>query len=363
MMAKSNGPEREGRLVKIFGWGTAKEAVKEPAKSTSRKKATPPSKGAGEFILTPFGVFLSTCSVVWTTFSAIDLLGIGAIGLTVAISLDVIWVGLTVAAHQEIPMWGSVKTTQGLGWAFLLAVVVVLAWHGVSLNGKEIFGYYVDEETSKAIAITGPILPIGGKVMWLLVSAARKKRQHELANPEGYTDEQIEKLDDLERISKFQEAESQKQLEAERRKHLQELEKIRMQGEQVLEQEKVDHRVDVARYEHTREMRRLSPTSWTDKVIPGEIERIAKPTPAALPAKTTARKEITVDIADVTEAQRKNMMLAAEYILLVEKDPAYSQNSFASDKGISAGHLSRVLKAYKAARENGTLAEILGETP
>jgi hypothetical protein len=312
MMAKSNGPEREGRLVKIFGWDTAKEAVKEPAKSTSRKKAAPPSKGAGEFILTPFGVFLSTCSVVWTTFSAIDLLGIGAIGLTVAISLDVIWVGLTVAAHQEIPMWGSVKTTQGLGWAFLLAVVVVLAWHGVSLNGKEIFGYYVDEETSKAIAITGPILPIGGKVMWLLVSAARKKRQHELANPEGYTDEQIEKLDDL---------------------------------------------------EHVREMRRLSPTSWTDKVIPGEIERIAKPTPAALPAKAATRKEITVDIADVTEAQRKNMMLAAEYLLLSEKDPAYSQNSFASDKGISAGHLSRVLKAYKAARENGTLDEILGETP
>lgn len=342
--------------MKIFGWGHKTE---EPVKA-SRKKAPTPVKGAGEFILTPFGVFLSTCSVVWTTFSAIDLLGIGAIGLTVAISLDVIWVGLTVAAHQEIPMWGSVKTTQGLGWAFLLAVVVVLAWHGVSLNGKEIFGYYVDEETSKAIAITGPILPIGGKVMWLLVSAARKKRQHELANPEGYTDEQIEKLADLERASKFEESEGQKQLDAERRKHLQELERIRMQGEQLLEQEKVDHKVDLARYNHVKEMHRLSPTSWTDKVIPGEIERMGKQAPV-LPAKMPARKEITVQVTDISDAQRKNMMLAAEYLLLVEKDPSYSQGKFARDKDISPGHLSKVLKAYKQAREDGTLDEILGE--
>ena len=346
--------------MKIFGWNKAAE---EPAKAPRKKvtTTTSPAKSAGEFILTPFGVFLSACSVVWTTFSAIDLLGIGAIGLTVAISLDVIWVGLTVAAHQEIPIWGSVKATQALGWIFLVAVVCVLAWHGISLNGKEIFGYHVDEETSKAIAITGPILPIGGKVMWLLVSAARKKLQHELANPEGYTEEQIEKLDELERSSKFEEAEAKKALEAERRKHLQDLEKIRMQGEQLLEQEKVDHKVDLARYEHVKEMRRLSPTSWSDKVIPGEIERITKPTPA-LPARTAPRKEVTMQLPDISEAQRKNMLLAAEYFLLLEKEPGYTQSRFADDKKISAGQLSKILKAYVAAREDGTLEEILGET-
>src|SRR5688572_15100440 len=242
-----------------------------------------------------------------------------------------------------------------------MAVVCVLAWHGISLNGKEIFGYHVDEETSKAIAITGPILPIAGKVMWLLVSAARKKVQQELGNPEGYTEEQSEKLDELERATKFAEAENKKELEAERRKHLQDLEKIRMQGEQLLEQEKVDHKVDLARYEHVKEMRRLSPTSWSDKVIPGEIERVTKPTPA-LPARTSKRREVTMQVTDISEAQRKNMLLAAEYFLLLEKEPGYTQSRFADDKKISAGQLSKILKAYVAAREDGTLEEILGET-
>lgn len=354
MMAKSKRTGREkGNTMSIMNWIKGSGRNDGQSKQGTRPKAAPqdPGRGIGEFILLPFATLLSTCSLIWTTFSALDLMGVGPIGLTVAISLELIWVGFTVAAHKGTPMWGHVWLTQAIGWAFLVAVIALLAWHGTSLNGDEIFGYYIDTEASRAIAIAGPILPLGAKFMWVLFSAARKARQEVIDNPHGYTEEQISLIDDMERASHFAAIESTKELEAEERAHEIELRKIKMQGDQILAQEMADHKVAIARHKNNQEMRRLSPYAWDEpRVIPGEIERTDQPKQAVLPATSRpARSEVRVHVTELTEAQRKNKLTAAEFYLAKRKNPELTQAAFARSKNISGGQLTRILDRYKEA--------------
>lgn len=334
--------------MKIMDWVKGPETNEKKAKA---KAQGDPGRGIGEFVLLPFGTLLSVCSVVWTTFSALDLMGVGPIGLTVAISLELIWVGFTVAAHKDVPMWGHLWLTQAIGWAFLVAVIALLAWHGAKLNGEEIFGYYIDSEASRAISIAGPILPLGAKFMWVLFSAARKARREAIDNPNGYDAEQIAHIESLERASRFAAIESTKEMEAEERSHEIDLRRIKMQGDQMLAQEMADHKVAVARHKNAQEMRRLSPYSWDEpRVISGEIERTDARKPAALPATSRApRTEATVKVTELSDAQRTNKLMAAEFYLAKAKDPELSQASFAESKGVTGGHLSRVLRAFPKA--------------
>jgi hypothetical protein len=343
----------------------SREATKTPAKSQPRKKASQ-QREAKPFLLTPFGFFLSACSVAWTTFSVVDLMGIGLMGLTVAVSLDIIWVAIMYATHMEIPFYGSLRATQAIGWAFLVAVVVIIAWHGASLEGEVVFGYAVDANMARGMAVAGPILPVGAKVFWVLVSSAYKKAEQEAENPDGYTDEQLEQLEDLERQSKFKEAESQKALEDKRRKHLIELAEIEMGAEKARKRDEVDFQNYLARVKQQREIESNTPLALP-RIIQGEIERVEDPTPRrqlsnagpvkprSIPATAAPRAEVTVSITDLSETQRENMLMAAEFHLLREKDPTYTQSRFASEKGISAGYLSKILLAYKKAKENDTL--------
>jgi hypothetical protein len=336
-----------------------------PAKAQPRKKA-PQTREAKPFLLTPFGFFLSACSVAWTTFSVVDLMGIGPIGLTVAVSLDIIWVAIMYATHMEIPFYGSLRATQIIGWVFLLAVVGILAWHGASLEGKEFLGYAVDSNMARGMAIAGPILPVGAKVFWVLVSSAYKKAEQEAQNPEGYTEEQLAALADMERTSKFEAAESEKDLDAMRREHQVELEKIRMDAEKARTRDDVDFEIRIQRIEQQRKIQNNTPLPLP-RVIQGEIERVEDPAPRrqlsnvgpvkprSIPATAAARSEVTVSITDLSETQRENMLMAAEFHLLREKDATYTQSRFASEKGISAGYLSKILLAYKKAKENDTL--------
>jgi hypothetical protein len=338
----------------------AKEPSKEAPKAApkpQRRKPTGQQKDDKPFLLTPFGFFLSGCSVAWTTFSIVDLFGIGAMGLTVAVSLDIIWVAIMYATHKDIPFYGSVRTTQGIGWAFLVAVVILLAWHGTSLEGETVFGHLVDRDMSRGMAVAGPILPVGAKVVWVLISAAYKKAELEEQNPEGYTDEQLEELEDLERKSKFDATKAKKRREADRLAHEDRLEKIRMAAEETRTKDQVDFEIYLERVAQAREIQNNTPMELP-RIIQGEIERVPVPVPAvqrSIPAREGRRYEATVPITDLNEKQRNNMLLAAEYVLLHEKDPTYSQSRFAQEKGISAGHLSKILGTYREAKKNGTL--------
>lgn len=341
------------------------ETAKTPAKPATRKKAEEP-KGAGPFLLTPLGIFLSACSLIWTAFSVTDLLGIGPMGLTVALTLDLIWLAVMYATHKEISFYGSVTATQALGWIFLVAVVVALAWHGVSLEGKEILGYTVSENASRAMAIIGPILPLGSKIVWVLISSAYKTAEQVAANPQGYTEEQLTKLEEMERASKFEEAESEKALEAKRRKHKLELEEIRMGGEKTRARNDVNFELERARIEQATKLRNEMPVDLV-RIIQGEVEQPVLPAQAQAPAlmpvrtipaaKERERTEVTVSITDLNEDQRKARTLVVEYLLLKQKDPTYSQRKFAADKGISSGWLNKLITRYGPSIENDELSD------
>jgi hypothetical protein len=348
----------------------AKEPSKEAPKAApkpQRRKPTGQQKDDKPFLLTPFGFFLSGCSVAWTTFSIVDLFGIGAMGLTVAVSLDIIWVAIMYATHKDIPFYGSVRTTQGIGWAFLVAVVILLAWHGTSLEGETVFGHLVDRDMSRGMAVAGPILPVGAKVVWVLISAAYKKAELEEQNPEGYTDEQLEELEDLERKSKFDATKAKKRREADRLAHEDRLEKIRMAAEETRTKDQVDFEIYLERVAQAREIQNNTPMELP-RIIQGEIERVPTPLPVgprSIPAtKTTRRVEATVAITDLSEAEQENKMRAAEYWLLHSQDPTYTQNRFAQEKKISAGYLSKILKKYPEeifSKENSESFESGGE--
>lgn len=337
--------------MKIMNWikGPQKTEAPAPKKPKAQPHTSGEKPGGGAFILTPFGLFLSTCSIAWTTLSVVDLLGIGAVGLTVAGSLDLIWIAVMYATHKEIPFYGSLRATQAIGWIFLVAVVAALAWHGISLEGQEFFGYTVDENASRAMAIVGPLLPVGAKIVWVFVSSAYKKAEREAANPDGYTDEQLAEIDELERSSRFDAMKASKDLESEERAHEVELRRIKMQGDQVLAQEMADHKVTVARHKNAQEMRRISPFAFDEpRVIQGEIERTDREKQALPAAKARApRSEVSVRVTDLSEAQKQNKLLAAEFYLARRKDAALSQAAFAKSKGISGGQLSRILDRFK----------------
>jgi hypothetical protein len=345
------------------------EAAKTPAKPTTRKKQQPEVEArmnVGAFLLTPLGGFLSGCSLLWTAFSVTDLLGIGPMGLTVALTLDLIWLVIMYATHKEIPFYGSLTATQAIGWIFLVVVVVALAWHGVSLEGKEILGYTVSRNASHAMAIIGPILPLGSKITWVLVSAAYKKAEQEANNPEGYTEEQLIALEEMERESKFEEAEAEKALEAKRRKHKLELEEIRMGGEKTRARNDVNFELERARIEQATKLRNEMPVDLV-RIIQGEVEQPVLPAQAQAPAlmpvrtipaaKERERTEVTVSITDLNEDQRKARTLVVEYLLLKQKDPTYSQRKFAADKGISSGWLNKLITRYGPSIENDELSD------
>jgi len=340
------------------------ETAKVTAKPAQRKKTQSPEE-FDPFLLLPLAVFLSACSMVWTAFSVTDLLGIALMGLTVAITLDLIWLAVMYATHKEIPFYGSLRATQVIGWVFLIAVMVSLSWHGVSLEGKEILGYTVSENASRAMAIIGPILPLGSKVVWVLISSGYKKAQEQTVNPEGYTQDQLDKLEEMERASKFEEAEAEKELEAARRKHRQELEEIRMGGEKVRARNDVNFDVERARIEQTVKLRNEMPVDLV-RIIQGEVQQPMLPAQSAppmlapvrsIPAESAkTRSEVTMSITDLNDTQRKNMQLAVKFLMLKEKDPAYTQNQFAADNGVTSGTMSKIMRAYRDAVDNGTLS-------
>ncbi|KAA6211764.1 hypothetical protein [Streptomyces filamentosus] len=82
-------------------------------------------------LLTP-AITLSAGSLAWTTWSLVDLLGAGPIGLTVAAGADIIWASVIVAEARSLRIAGHRWPVAAIGWAALLAVGTFLVWHGIA---------------------------------------------------------------------------------------------------------------------------------------------------------------------------------------------------------------------------------------
>lgn len=191
------------------------------------KKATSP-------LIYPAAV-LSVASLAWTTWSLVDLLGTGLIGITVAAGADVIWGSVILAEARRLRVAGKAWVVPFVGWITLLAVAVLLVWHGIDKNVL-------------AMAAAGPLLPLGAKAVWALALA-------DMRDPAALTDDELHQLARMERGMTFEEA-----------KHRIEMRRREMGAELQMSELSTDFDIELMRQDKTRELSRRRPL----ELPPGE---------------------------------------------------------------------------------------------
>ncbi|MEU9865502.1 hypothetical protein AB0D99_32000 [Streptomyces sp. NPDC047971] len=221
-------------------------------------------------------VALSAASLAWTTWSLVDLLGAGWIGVTVAAGADIIWAAVIVAEARgvHIPLRGR-NLVPAIGWVTLLAVAALLAWHGIDRHAP-------------AMAAAGPFLPLGAKVVWLLALA-------DMRDPAALTDADRAQLADERRAMAFEE---------ERHRH--ELRRREMAAERLLADVSVDFEIELARQEKGRELARRAPIAIapiTPEQPPITIASTGEQPPLAPPATSPITDREQPSIADLAREQ------------------------------------------------------------
>ncbi|WP_411119005.1 winged helix-turn-helix domain-containing protein [Streptomyces sp. 058-1L] len=174
-------------------------------------------------------VVLSGASLAWTTWSLVDLLGTGEIGLTVAAGADIVWAAVIAAEARGLritsPVGKGRNLVPAIGWAALLAVAGLLVWHGIRAD-------------SIPMAVAGPLLPLGAKVVWLLALT-------DMRDPAALTEKERAVLASMERGLTFEE--EQHRIEMRRRA---------MTAELYLSEVDVDFRIERSRQDKARELQR-----------------------------------------------------------------------------------------------------------
>lgn len=171
---------------------------------------------------------LSAASLAWTTWSLVDLLGTGLIGLTVAAGADIIWGSVILAEARGLRIAGRRWPVLAIGWAALVVVAVFLVWHGIDRN-------------LPAMAFAGPLLPLGAKVVWILALA-------DMRDPAALTDEEQHQLSQMERGLVFEEA-----------KHRIQMRTREMHAELQMGEVSTDFDIEIMRQDKARELHRRRP--------------------------------------------------------------------------------------------------------
>ncbi|MFD8469087.1 hypothetical protein ACFV10_28765 [Streptomyces cyaneofuscatus] len=205
-----------------------------PAKATNRSPLLWPALG------------LSAASLAWTTWSLVDLLGAGLIGVTVAAGADVIWGSVIIAEARGLRVSVGKKNrniVHAFGWVALLVVATFLALHGI-------------QKGSLAMAAAGPFLPFGAKAVWALALA-------DMRDPAALTDDEKNTLAEMERNMAFEEA--QHRIEMRRRE---------MGAERQMSEVSVDFDIELMRQDKTRELMRRRPIALTAGDAADDAHRI-----------------------------------------------------------------------------------------
>ncbi|MFJ9988542.1 hypothetical protein ACIQUD_31795 [Streptomyces globisporus] len=205
-----------------------------PAKATNRSPLLWPALG------------LSAASLAWTTWSLVDLLGAGLIGVTVAAGADVIWGSVIIAEARGLRVSVGKKNRNivpAFGWAALLVVAAFLALHGI-------------QKDSLAMAAAGPFLPFGAKAVWALALA-------DMRDPTALTDDEKNTLAEMERHMAFEEAQ-----------HLIEMRRREMGAERQMSEVSVDFDIELMRQDKTRELMRRRPIALTAGDAADDAHRI-----------------------------------------------------------------------------------------
>ncbi|GGY81287.1 hypothetical protein GCM10010327_09920 [Streptomyces nitrosporeus] len=173
-------------------------------------------------------MLLSAASLAWTTWSLVDLLGTGEIGLTVAAGADIVWASVIAAEARGLRVAGRRWAVPAVGWAALLAVAGLLVWHGIRAD-------------SIPMAVAGPLLPLGAKVVWLLALT-------DMRDPAALTDDEQAVLARMERGLAFEEA-----------RHRVEMRRREMDAELQLAEVSTDFEIELTRLDKGRELARRRP--------------------------------------------------------------------------------------------------------
>jgi hypothetical protein len=211
-------------------------------------------------------ITLSAGSLAWTTWSLVDLLGAGLIGLTVAAGADIIWASVIAAEARGLRIAGRRWLVAAIGWTSLLAVAGFLVWHGISRD-------------QIAMAVAGPLLPLGAKVVWLLALA-------DMRDPSALTDDERAQLAAMERAMRFDEAQ-----------HRYALRRREMDAESLLADVSVDFEIELARQEKGRELARRAPIAIAP-ITPEQTPITLASTPEQPHASGRPEPVVTSPIAD-----------------------------------------------------------------
>ncbi|AWL39686.1 MULTISPECIES: winged helix-turn-helix domain-containing protein [unclassified Streptomyces] len=202
--------------------------------------------------LTIPAVILSGASLAWTTWSLVDLLGTGRIGLTVAVGADIVWASVIAAEARGLripaPAGKGRNLVPYVGWAALLAVAGLLVWHGHRAD-------------SLPMAVAGPLLPLGAKVVWLLALT-------DMRDPTALTDDEQAVLARMERGLAFEEA-----------RHRVEMRRREMDAELQLAEVSTDFEIELTRMNKGRELARRRPLELTAYSPAEPTAHRAEPTP------------------------------------------------------------------------------------
>lgn len=262
-------------------------------------------------LLIPAGL-LSLASLAWTTWSLVDLLGTGTIGFTVAAGADIIWGSVILAEARGLRIAGRSWTVPALGWAALLVVAVLLAWHGAA---KGVL----------AMAVAGPFLPLGAKVVWVLALA-------DMRDPAALSHEELHQLADMERGMVFEEATHQ--LEMRRRQ---------MGAELLMNEIDTDFDIELKRQDKTRQLTRRRPLELTA----GQPAEPPEP-----PAEPEAHRP---ELSGSTQP-----ILLASLLDTASEPPAHPAEPAARPFGFSA-HLTA--QSAQRAQSVAKVAELLAQDP
>lgn len=236
-------------------------------------------------------IALSGGSLAWTTWSLVDLLGAGHIGLTVAAGADIIWGAVILAEARSLTI--RIKghnIVHAIGWFALLLVGALLAWHGI-------------QRGSHAMAVAGPFLPLGAKVVWLLALA-------DMRDPADFTDAERALLTDEERAMRFEEV-----------RHQRELRRREMAAERLLAEVSVDFEIELARQDKGRELARRAPIAIAP--ITREPEPITPSTLASSPEQpqAVAHPEPPMTSAIADHEQKTIAELARDHVAIHPTNP------------------------------------------
>ncbi|MGX1632657.1 hypothetical protein ACWGUL_01165 [Streptomyces albidoflavus] len=251
--------------------------------------------------------FLSAASLAWTTWSLVDLLGAGIIGITVAAGADIIWGSVIVAEARGTRPGGKRWAVPAIGIIAILAVAAFLFWHGISRD-------------SWAMAAVGPFLPLGAKVVWMLALA-------DMRDPAALTDDEKATLAAMERRIAFEEAQ-----------HASEMRRLKMQGALLMAKVSTDFDIELMRQDKTTELMRRRPmelpaSPTPHPALPGDAPTddapgetpdgaddapLLRPVPASPAA---SRRAASQTMRDTSEMRLTDMSKAAAVRVVRDKNP------------------------------------------